>query len=213
MIDAQPVFGATLHPLGLGTFSAVGRRHTLLEWPTSKIVTGWCRAASAPRSKAVAPDQWGAQSPCEQWTARDLLAHVVENHRGVIASVRGGESEPLGADEDPKQAWENASRAIGEITGDPEEAAKEMDGPTGKMPAGQIIGQFVTMDVLVHTWDLARTIGADERLDEDSVRQAYEALKPMDSMIRQPNVFGPKLEPPVDADLQTEFLYFLGRRA
>jgi hypothetical protein len=60
---------------------------------------------------------------------------------------------------------------------------------------------------------LARTIGADERLDEDSVRRAYEALKPMDSMIRLPNVFGPKLEPPVGADLQTEFLYFLGRRA
>jgi hypothetical protein len=69
------------------------------------------------------------------------------------------------------------------------------------------------MDLLVHTWDLARTIGADERLDEDSVRQAYEALKPMDAMIRQPNFFGPKLDPPNDADLQTEFLYFLGRRA
>ena len=163
--------------------------------------------------RAVTPDQWGAQSPCEQWTARDVVAHVVENHRGVIASVRGGESEPLGADEDPRQAWESASRAIGEITGDPEAVAKEIDGPTGKMPAGQIIGQFVTMDVLVHTWDLARTIGADEHLDEDSVRRAYEALKPMDAMIRQPNVFGPKLEPPMGADLQTEFLYFLGRRA
>jgi len=36
----------------------------------------------------------------------------------------------------------------------------------------------------------------------------------MDSMIRLPNVFGPKLEPPVGADLQTEFLYFWvgGRR-
>ena len=71
----------------------------------------------------------------------------------------------------------------------------------------------MTMDVLVHTWDLARTIGADERLDEEFVRQAYEALKPMDAMIRQPRVFGPKLEPPAGADLQTEFLYFLGRRA
>lgn len=61
--------------------------------------------------------------------------------------------------------------------------------------------------------DVARTVGANERLDEDSVRHAYEALKPMDAMIRQPNVFGPKLEPPPGADLQTEFLYFLGRRA
>ena len=81
------------------------------------------------------------------------------------------------------------------------------------MSAGEIIGRFVTMDTLVHTWDLARTIGADERLDEDSVRRAYEALKPMDDMIRQPNVFGPKLDPPPGADLQTEFLFFLGRRA
>ena len=157
--------------------------------------------------------QWDAQSPCEQWTARDVVAHVVEGHRGVIAGVRGGESEPLGADEDPRQAWEKASRAIDEITGDAEALAKELDGPTGRMPAGQIIGRFVTMDLLVHTWDLARAVGADERLDEDSVSRAYEALKPMDAMIRQPNVFGPKLEPPLGADLQTEFLYFLGRRA
>jgi len=162
---------------------------------------------------AVTPDKWGAQSPCEQWTARDVVAHVVEGHRGMIAEVRGGQSEPLGADEDPRQAWENASRAIDEITGDPEAVAKEMDGPTGRMPVGQIIAQFVNMDVLVHTWDLARTIGADESLDEDTVRRAYEALKPMDAMIRQPYVFGPKLEPPMGADVQTEFLYFLGRRA
>jgi uncharacterized protein (TIGR03086 family) len=163
--------------------------------------------------KAVPSDQWGAQSPCEQWTARDVVTHVVQNHRGIIANVRGGESDPLGADEDPKQAWENARRAMSEIIGDPEAVATEIDGPTGKMPAGQIIGQFTAMDLLVHTWDLARTIGADERLDEESVDQAYEALKPMDALIRQPFVFGPKLEPPMGADVQTEFLYFLGRRA
>jgi uncharacterized protein (TIGR03086 family) len=163
--------------------------------------------------RAVTPGKWDAQSPCEQWRARDVVAHVVAGHRGVIAAVRGGESKPLGADEDARRAWEDASRAIDEITGDPEEAAKEIDGPLGKMPAGQVIGQFVTMDLLVHTWDLARAVGADEHLDGSSVRDAYEALKPMDAMIRQPNVFGPKLEPPPGADLQTEFLYFLGRQA
>jgi uncharacterized protein (TIGR03086 family) len=163
--------------------------------------------------KAVTPDTWEAQSPCEGWKARDVVAHVVEGHRGVIAGVRGGESKPLGADEDPTRAWEDASRALDEITGDPEASAKQIDGPVGKMPAGQLIGQFVTMDLLVHTWDLARAVGADEHLDGDSVHHAYEALKPMDAVIRQPRVFGPKLEPPAGADLQTEFLYFLGRRA
>ena len=146
--------------------------------------------------RAVTPDKWDAQSPCEQWRARDVVAHVVAGHRGVIAGVRGGESKPLGADEDPKKAWEEA---LGRSTRSPRTRRrwpKKSTGRSARCPPGEIIGQFVTMDVLVHTWDLARAVGADERLDEDSVRQAYEALKPMDAMIRQPNVFGPKLEPP-----------------
>jgi hypothetical protein len=40
------------------------------------------------------------------------------------------------------------------VTGDADALAKELDGPVGKMPAGEIIGRFVTMDLLVHTWDL-----------------------------------------------------------
>jgi len=163
--------------------------------------------------RAVTPEKWQAQSPCEQWRARDVVAHVVTGHRRVIAGVRGGEPGSLGAEEDPAQAWQEASRAVDEIAADPLALAKEIDGPVGKMPAGQIIGQFVTMDLLVHTWDLARAVGADERLDQDCVRESYEALKPMDAMIRQPYVFGPKLQPPPGADLQTEFLYFLGRQA
>ena len=162
---------------------------------------------------AVGPDRWDAQSPCEEWSARDVVGHVVSGHRGVIAGIRGGEPAPLGPDDDPKRAWEDAVRGMETITGDPEALGKEVDGPTGKMPAGEIIGRFVTMDLLVHTWDLARAVGADERLDEAAVREAYEVLKPMDAVIRQPKVFGPRLEAPPGADVQTEFLYFLGRRA
>ena len=174
----------------------------------SRVSEGFDAAVSAVRS-----DQWDTQTPCEEWKARDLVAHLVEGHRGVIAGVRGGAPAPVGADDDPRQAWTDAKRTMEDITADPEALAKELDGPTGKMPAGDVIGRFVTMDLLVHTWDLARTVGGDERLDEDSVRRAYEALKPMDAMIRQPKVFGPKVEPPTGADLQTEFLCFLGRRA
>ena len=76
-----------------------------------------------------------------------------------------------------------------------------------------MLGTFVCMDVLVHTWDLARAVGADEQLDLGSVVHAYEVMKPLDGQIRQPGVFGPKLEPPSGADVQTEFLYFLGRPA
>lgn len=161
----------------------------------------------------VGSANWECQSPCEGWSARDVVAHIVQGHRGVIANVRGGESLPLAGDEDPAQAWEQATEAMRTITQDPEAMNLQIDGPTGTMPAGDIIDRFVTMDTLVHTWDLARAVGADVQLDEDSVRRSYEILKPMDEVIRHPGRFGPKLEPPPDADLQTEFLYFLGRRA
>jgi len=142
-----------------------------------------------------------------------MVAHVVQGHQGVIAGVRGVEPAPLGPNDDPLQAWQQATRELDSISGDPEVLQQEMDGPVGKMAAGEIIGRCVCMDLLVHTWDLARAVGAYEGLDEESVRHAYEVLEPMDAMIRQPKVFGPKVDPPPGADLQTQFLCFLGRRA
>ena len=63
----------------------------------------------------------------------------------------------------------------------------------------------------MHTWDLARAVGGDEKLDANAVTQAYSGMKPMDAMIRQPGIFGPKVEPAADADEQEQFLNFLGR--
>ena len=94
---------------------------------------------------------------------------------------------------------------------DSADLTQNLPGPFGPMPAEQIIGRFMSMDILVHTWDLARAVGGDEQLDADAVERAYSGLKPMDAMIRQPGIFGPKIEPAEGDDLQTEFLKFLGR--
>jgi uncharacterized protein (TIGR03086 family) len=162
---------------------------------------------------ATRPDGWDAPSPCSEWNARDVVSHVVGNHRWLAASVREDETRPMADDEDPVEAWRGAYRTVLAVTEDPAAMATILDSPMGKMPLEQMLGSFVSMDLLVHTWDLARAVGADEQLDEDSVAQAYEAMKPLDDQIRQPGVFGPKLEPPAGADTQTQFLYFLGRRA
>jgi uncharacterized protein (TIGR03086 family) len=80
------------------------------------------------------------------------------------------------------------------------------------MPFEQVIARFICTDVLVHTWDLARAAGLDEKLNQDAVAHAFEGMKPMDANIRVPGFFGPKVEPPPGADLQTQFLSFLGRK-
>jgi uncharacterized protein (TIGR03086 family) len=165
------------------------------------------------RVQAAAPDRWSAQSPCTEWNARDVVAHVVDNHRRLIAEVTGAESQAMTPDEDPKATWTLAYATMRELTENSEAMAHSVQGPAGPMPLEQMLPQFVCMDMLVHTWDLARAVGGDERLDDASMRHAYETVKPMDAMIRRPNLFGPKLDPPPEADIQTELLYFLGRRA
>src|SRR5579859_5316124 len=165
------------------------------------------------RVKAVPADKWDAPAPCEGWTARDVVAHVVGGHRSMAAAATGEEPEGTAVEQDPGQAWAEAYGRLTALSQDPDILSKPVNGPLGPVPLEQALGSLVSMDTHIHTWDLARAVGGDERLDPEVVRFAWEMLQPMDAMLRRPGVFGPKLEPPADADEQTKLLYFLGRRA
>jgi uncharacterized protein (TIGR03086 family) len=165
------------------------------------------------RVRAVPAEKWGAQSPCDDWKARDIVGHVAGNYRSMAAQATGGESKAVEADEDPVEAWTDAYDQIQALVKDPATLAKTVNGPTGPAAFEQMLGAVVALDTHVHTWDLARAAGGDERLDPNVCRFARGVLEPMDEMIRRPGVFGPKLEPPAGADEQTQLLYFLGRRA
>jgi uncharacterized protein (TIGR03086 family) len=162
------------------------------------------------RVQAVSPDAWSSPSPCEGWTARDVVAHVTNNLFGVKAGLSAGAPRQVGADEDIAAAWAEARDGfLGALPG--ADLSTTLPGPFGPMPAEQLIGRLIATDVLVHTWDLARATGGDERLDADAVEGAHSGLKPLDAMLRVPGVFGPKVEPPSGADAQTQLLCFLGR--
>lgn len=163
------------------------------------------------RVHAAAADSWSNPAPCEGWTARDVVTHVGNNLFGIAAGLTGSEPRQIAVDDDVVSAWDDArERFLGALPS--ADLNANLDGPFGPMPAEQLISQLIATDVLVHTWDLARAVGGDEQLDVAAVSGAYAGLKPMDEMIRRPGVFGPKIDPPADADEQTEFLCFLGRR-
>lgn len=162
------------------------------------------------RVQAAPADSWDNASPCEGWTARDVVVHVGNNLFGIGSAFAGIESRAITEDEDIVSAW-NEARDLLLNTLPTADLTMALPGPMGKMPAGQMLGRLVATDVLVHTWDLARAVGGDEQLDAESVAGAYSGLKPMDTMIRIPGVFGPRIDV-TGVDLQTEFLSFLGRR-
>lgn len=160
------------------------------------------------RIEAVPADAWDNDSPCEGWKARDVALHVING-----CSMFLGEEPPSGlADDQLAGAWKEGRSKIEAALLDPERAAGTAQTPMGPMPLEAFIGRIATADVLIHTWDLARATGLDETLDAEGVAGTYSGMKPMDAMIRQPGIFGPKVECAEDADEQTQLLTFLGRQ-
>jgi uncharacterized protein (TIGR03086 family) len=81
----------------------------------------------------------------------------------------------------------------------------------GEVPVDQAIDRFYTTDVFMHTWDLARATGQDERLDPDVCAVLLAGMEPFEDMIRASGQYGPRVPTPDDADAQTRLLGFIGR--
>ncbi|MGH4017913.1 MAG: TIGR03086 family metal-binding protein [Pseudonocardiaceae bacterium] len=163
------------------------------------------------RVESVPEHRWESASPCEGWTARELMAHMVETSARFFRLI--ARELPAGptVDEDTAGAWSTARDAVQAALDDPAVATLEYEGFSGRTTFEQGINNFICFDVLVHTWDLARATGLDERLDPAEVHHVFEVAQPMDEMLRTPGVCGPKLDPPPGADEQARLLAFLGR--
>jgi len=164
------------------------------------------------RVQAVPSDRWANPSPCEEWTARDVVRHVVAGAGQFLGMVGRSLPPAPSADDDPVAAWASARDAVQEGLDDPAVAGLEYEGEMGPSTLEQAIDRFYAPDLLVHSWDLARAAGLDEHLDPGAVHRVFEAMKPVDELLRLSGVFGPRLDPPPGADEQAQLLAFLGRR-
>lgn len=180
----------------------------------TEVADRYARVADAftARLQGCPPGSWQNPSPCAGWTAYDVARHVVGTHRGFLTRLTGGDPTPPDSDEDLPSAWRVESEAVRAVLEDPERAATPLRGAGGEQPFEQVVATVLCADTLIHTWDLARATGQDDRLDPAAVTAAHEFLLPNDERLRSPAAFGPKVEPPADADAQTRLLCFVGRR-
>jgi uncharacterized protein (TIGR03086 family) len=168
-------------------------------------------ASMADTIAGVPDDGWGASTPCEDWKARDIVRHLVDTSGMFLGFI--GQETPAGpsVDDDPLGAFTTARDAVQSALDDPATEAQEYDGMFGQTTFGESVDRFLSADLVIHRWDLARATGQDETLPADEVSRIHEALAPMDDKMRGPGAFGPKVEPPEGADDQTKLLCFLGR--
>jgi uncharacterized protein (TIGR03086 family) len=165
------------------------------------------------RVRAVRPGAWDNPAPCEGWVARDVVRHLVEWFPAFLEAGAGVEL-PTGpsVDDDPVAAWTVHSDGVQALLDDPATAQRTLSNRhIGEVPLDEAVDRFYTSDVFMHTWDLARATGQEERLDPAKCAQLLEGMLPLDDVLRSSGQYGPRVEVPESADVQTRLLAFIGR--
>lgn len=166
--------------------------------------------------RVAAVTDWSAPTPDTDWDTAQLVRHVIVEQQwvppllgGLSVAAAEAHVHPLG--DDLVAEWRRYSGLAS--------AAWEVAPPAalvhlsyGTVPLEQYLREQV-FDVTVHTWDLARAAGLDERLDADLVAAVWEEADAQREMLSATGLFAPPVTVPDDAPLQVRLLAVTGRDA
>jgi uncharacterized protein (TIGR03086 family) len=166
----------------------------------------------------VRRDQLSIATPCSDWTAADVINHIVGATQffGDLAE-RGSSPEdeewPTYTDGDYAKLFaEQANRLIDAFAA-PGVMDRVMELPTGPS-SGSLVIQVATGEIFVHGWDLARATGQllppDPGVAEALLASAWPALS---DQVRtaHPSVFKPEIAVAADRPAVDRLVGFLGR--
>lgn len=154
------------------------------------------------RLTSVRPDQWTAPTPCTEWNVRHLVNHMVRGNLNYVDLLAGGTREPFlhlrDADalgDDPLAAYTASVQLVAEAFSRPGALDQVLDYPLGKVTGRQALAVRAT-DSVIHAWDLAQAVGADDRLDPDLVAWISDNLE---------TIYAGLAESPIAADTTHRF--------
>lgn len=179
------------------------------------------------RLRAVRAEQWALPTPCTEWNVRQLVNHTTRGNLNYVRLLDGGTSaeflrlrdaDALG--EDPVGAYIRSVQACADAFTATGAFQRVLDYPLGKVTGRQALAVRTT-DTAVHTWDLARAVGADEQLDtglvawiNDFLEEIYAGLAEAPTAAETTHRFfaAPDGAPAHNASLQDRLLHRMGRR-
>ena len=171
------------------------------------------------RLRSVGRDDWTRSTPCEEWNVRQVVNHVVGQNFRHVRLLEGGsleeyskvrEDDFLGSD--PLASWVRGNREY--------DIAYAQHGALEKVPefhwgttTGRELLFWRVFELTVHTWDLARGIGANDRLDEDLVTAMLAGFRRRTNSSGSARLATPLGELSSDAPPQETLLLYCGRTA
>ncbi|HEY7875797.1 MAG TPA: TIGR03086 family metal-binding protein [Actinomycetota bacterium] len=167
----------------------------------------------------IRDDQWSSSTPCTDWDVRALVNHVVYEDLWMPPLLAGKTIEDVGdrfegevLGDDPHRAWKDAAESAVSASGEDGVLERTVHLSFGDVPGREYVSQVLT-DHVIHAWDLARGIGAKERLEPELVDFAKRYLEPQAEAWRAGGAFGQEVKVPSHADTQTKLLALTGRKA
>jgi uncharacterized protein (TIGR03086 family) len=168
------------------------------------------------RVRAVPPAAWSAATPCDQWSVRDLVNHLVAEHRWAADLLAGQTMSEVGdrydgdvLGEDPVGAWRDAAAASAAAWARVSDDDARIGLSAGQVPLGEYAEQML-LDLAVHGWDLSRGAGLDERIPPELVRRVLRYTEPRVELFAGSGMFGAPVRVE-DGDEQARLLGLLGR--
>ncbi len=178
------------------------------------------RAVDAARTMigAVQPGEMAASTTCESWDVRALINHMIgvclsftRALQGAPPGVDSGSSDLAG--DDPAAAYARAAEALMQEWRAPGALDKTLVMRFGELPAAQG-ARIMGADQLIHTWDLAKSLGRPYTMDEDLASATLEMMRQFDNPdLRGPGrAFAAAVECPDDAPVQDRLIALSGRQ-
>jgi uncharacterized protein (TIGR03086 family) len=166
-------------------------------------------------SVRAANGKWDRRSPCDAWDARGVVEHVIGFHDVLLLRPLG--LKPDRPHNDPQRRWELTYGALkkafepGRRLFERAVDIPELHGNAAARLDARALMPNLTRDVLVHTWDLARAVGADDRLDPRWCEHFYATLPTDTAALSVSGMFDTPVAVGDQTDMQSKLLARLGR--
>jgi uncharacterized protein (TIGR03086 family) len=182
---------------------------------TENPFTLFDRAASVLETviAAVKPDQLDAPSPCEGWTVRELINHLVQGNLYFVSVLTGGPRPQRDRDyvgDDAHPAFASSVRELRDAFAGEGVLEGTFPTPFGQGRGSSIISMRV-VEMSVHAWDIASSTGQSTDLDHVISEWSLRALSYGLSGDRTGSPFGAEQPAPADATPAERLAAFSGR--
>lgn len=153
-----------------------------------------------------------AASPCNGWTARDVVDHLVSTQADLL-DQHGFGVPGVDVADDPAAAWRTHTDNVVATLDRPEVVDHRYDGMAGTTTIGDTISTFFGFDLLVHRWDLGTALGVPVTFTDDELDAIESCAAAFGDGIRMEGVCGPAVAVDPSAPRQVRVLAHLGRDA